>query len=485
MQRIQWKRFFCLFVVAMTIVLPANAFLTTEEAHADTFVHPGILHNATDLARMINNQNIVPWKSALETFETDDKASSSYALQGPYSIVCRKAASVPECSSQNYGNSALENDARAAYYNALLWNVTGNQAHADKAIQILNAWSNTLTSIAGTDAPLASGDNGIFLANAGELLRYSSSGWSSADATKLEDLLVNTFYPHVETVGDANWGGSAMKTLISIAIFTNDQSMFDYTINQFKTNSCASVTRNIIASGQISESGRDQAHALGGLGNLIVVAETAWKQGVDLYSEGDNRLLAGSEYWSNYNLGNQPASYDTTYGRCTMGPWGAISATLAAAPIRCAARAAIFGIRKINFAYVPLTGDRTITARVVSLTNTHSSAKAGVMVRESLSGYASNVYAAIKPSKMIFQSRTAPGAITSAMDTSASGAPYWVRLTRTGNTVTTYHSANGTSWTQTGTAALSASGAAYYGLAVTSHANSILAAAVFDNVSIQ
>jgi hypothetical protein len=140
---------------------------------------------------------------------------------------------------------------------------------------------------------------------------------------------------------------------------------------------------------------------------------------------------------------------------------------------------------QFRFAYIPLKGDRTITARVVSLTNTHSSAKAGVMIRETLLGYGSNVYSAMKPALAVTQYRTAPGAATNSTAGVAVSAPYWVRAARIGSTVTTFISSNGTTWTQTGSYSLSAAGTAYFGLAVTSHVNTALTTATFDNVSIQ
>ena len=41
-----------------------------------------------------------------------------------------------------------------------------------------------------------------------------------------------------------------------------------------------------------------------GLDFLATCAETAWNQGVDLYSAADNRLLKGFEYTAKYNLGH-------------------------------------------------------------------------------------------------------------------------------------------------------------------------------------
>jgi regulation of enolase protein 1 (concanavalin A-like superfamily) len=49
--------------------------------------------------------------------------------------------------------------------------------------------------------------------------------------------------------------------------------------------------------------GRDQGHSYGQLLNLAFCAEVFWKQGVDVYSDMDNRVLAAGEYYARYNLG--------------------------------------------------------------------------------------------------------------------------------------------------------------------------------------
>lgn len=55
--------------------------------------------------------------------------------------------------------------------------------------------------------------------------------------------------------------------------------------------------------GQCQESGRDQQHTVLGLGALSTICEIAWKQGNDLYSAYNNRVLDGYEYTVKYNLG--------------------------------------------------------------------------------------------------------------------------------------------------------------------------------------
>jgi regulation of enolase protein 1 (concanavalin A-like superfamily) len=60
----------------------------------------------------------------------------------------------------------------------------------------------------------------------------------------------------------------------------------------------------------------------------------------------------------------------------------------------------------------------------------------------------------------------------------AGTAPVWLKLTRSGSTVTASVSTDGSSWRVVGSAAMSFSGAIYVGLAVTSHDASALATGV-------
>ena len=66
----------------------------------------------------------------------------------------------------------------------------------------------------------------------------------------------------------------------------------------------------------------------------------------------------------------------------------------------------------------------------------------------------------------------------------AGAAPYWVRLVRSGTTVTAYKSANGTAWTQVGSLSASFPADCYVGLVVASGSNTTLNTSQFSNVSV-
>jgi hypothetical protein len=137
-----------------------------------------------------------------------------------------------------------------------------------------------------------------------------------------------------------------------------------------------------------------------------------------------------------------------------------------------------------RFAYVTASGDCTIVARVISVQNTDPWAKAGVMIRSSLAANAAHAFVAVTPGNGVaFQYRTTTGGSSTSANTTGFSAPYWVKLVRSGNTFTGYRSPNGVTWTQQGTTTIAMGAAVYVGLALTSHNNSSLCAATFDNVT--
>lgn len=144
---------------------------------------------------------------------------------------------------------------------------------------------------------------------------------------------------------------------------------------------------------------------------------------------------------------------------------------------------------QFQFAYSPLTGDGTITARVTSMTNTASWAKAGVMFRNTLDANSAYDFAFMTPTStngVACQYRsTAGGAAAANSNTTGVSVPYWVRLNRSGNTFTAYSSPDGVTWTQLGSAlSISMNSTVYVGLAVGAVNGSALCSATFDNVSV-
>lgn len=267
------------------------------------FTHPGILHSKAELAFIKEklSSGEEPWQSAWAQLRAADSASLTYAPQARTHVVRGAGGDL------DIGSSDMSNDAAAAYAHALQWCLTRQQAHADKAIEILNLWSGTLKSISGHDTKLLIGLDGVSFCNAAELIRHTNDQWTLPDQEKFENMLRNIFYPAIKDfypTANGNWDASMIQTMIAMGIFLDDRAIFNRATTYFLSDKGnGSITKYLNKIGQCQESGRDQVHTQMGLGYLSCACEMAWKQGVDLYSAADNRLALGFEYTAKYNLG--------------------------------------------------------------------------------------------------------------------------------------------------------------------------------------
>ena len=289
---------------------------------AGTFSHPGLLHTEADFARMRANLGAEPWASTWNRLITNSHASLGYTPR-PVEIVYRGYDGV---HPENY--STLFHDAAAAYACALRWKISNNDDYARKAVEIMNAWSSTLTVIRGTtDAALAAGIQGYQFANAAEIMR-TFSGWAAADFTRYQNWMRNVFYVintdflirHNGTEYThywANWDLCQIASIMAIGVLCDDQALVDEAVTYFKNgmgNGCVFKSVYYLHPGylgQWQESGRDQGHATLGIALMGTICEMAWNQGVDLYGWDNNRFLAGAEYVAKSNLIESGTSFYT------------------------------------------------------------------------------------------------------------------------------------------------------------------------------
>jgi uncharacterized repeat protein (TIGR03806 family) len=139
-----------------------------------------------------------------------------------------------------------------------------------------------------------------------------------------------------------------------------------------------------------------------------------------------------------------------------------------------------------HFVFQPIVGNCEIIARVTAVGNTSPWAKAGVMIRETLSPGAKNVMNAMTAQNGAeVQWRSVANDESSYVQGPALQTPAWVRLTRTGDVIRAYHSANGASWTDYGGATIAMSSNILIGMAVTAVDNSALNRSSFDSVTVR
>ncbi|RYD37058.1 MAG: hypothetical protein EOP85_17880, partial [Verrucomicrobiaceae bacterium] len=301
------------------LILVASAGL----AVATPFIHPGGLHTKEDFKRMRDKVAAKerPWIDGWEGLLKDRKAQSSYKASPHRHMASRQRA---------------QDDATAAYLNALRWQISGEKENAECAARILNAWADGVKEVPrGTDQPGLSGIPIGSFALAAEVLR-DYPGWSGGDQKKFKDLLLNHLYPvcHDFLVRHngasdsnywANWDTCNMQAIMAIGVFCDDRAKFDEAVEYFKNGRGMGAIRNAVpflyqdGLGQWQESGRDQAHVMGGMGLLVQMCQMAWNQGVDLYGYDNNRLLAGAEYTAQFTLWKGvPYTYYTNSSRANQ-----------------------------------------------------------------------------------------------------------------------------------------------------------------------
>jgi hypothetical protein len=263
------------------------------------FAHPGMLQSAGDLHRMwegIHGRK-EPIYSGFEKLRDDPHSQLNYQPAGASEEIGR---------NPNVRFGMFDSDCNAAYQCALMGHITGDPAYFHLCARVVDDWATTLKRITGADAVLCAGLGGFKIANAAELLRWSPAGWPPESAERFGRTLREVVLPilfNFAPFANGNWDTAALKTMMAIAIYTDDRELFERVLVYYN-HGCGdgSIANYIYANGQCQESGRDQQHTQLGLAHMGDCCEMAWHQGLDLYGVLDNRLLLGFEYTARYIL---------------------------------------------------------------------------------------------------------------------------------------------------------------------------------------
>ena len=140
---------------------------------------------------------------------------------------------------------------------------------------------------------------------------------------------------------------------------------------------------------------------------------------------------------------------------------------------------------EFRHAFTNLSGDGSITARVATLSDENAWTKAGVMMRDGLTAGAAQASMLVSSGRgLAFQRRTVAGGASASTAGGSGVTPYWVRMSRAGNTFSAFASGDGANWVLIGTDTIPMGSTIAVGLAISSHVDGTLSTATFDNVTV-
>ena len=264
---------------------------------AQAYDHPCIPTTLAELDTIKASLDQEPWKSGFANLSNASTSQLSWPPEGP----CETVSRTPDVNL-NY----WKHDMVAVYNLACMWYLTGNEAYAQKGHDIILSWANTQENFGGHETPLSLGDFAVAYAGGADILRGTWPGWTEADTATVKKYFEKVTWPTTiagyNTIGPANKGMLTVEAGIAVAAFLDDTEKFNHCIDLYRT-SPASGLFNTLPIGEMGETGRDLGHSYGTLMGMAVISEIAWKQGIDLYSDLDNRLLAVGEYYARNSFG--------------------------------------------------------------------------------------------------------------------------------------------------------------------------------------
>jgi Alginate lyase len=309
------------------------------------FAHPGVLVSRAqlDFVRRKVQAGQQPWKDAYDAMLASKYASPAY-LPRPRAVV-----DCPPGNTPGKGCVEEREDAIAAYTDALAWYIGRDGTYARKSAEIMDAWSATIERHASGNAGLQTAWSGSTWARAGEVLRYSYPGWRPLQVNRFGRMLRHVYLPRVEAGSatyNGNWDLAEADATMSIAVFLDDHAAFDRAVDSFRARVPAyfylrsdgplprpprgttiTTRPKLVAywfgqtrfvDGLAQETCRNLTHVGYSIAATAHMAETARHQGLDLYSEVRDRLLATLDLHARYELGD-PAPAWLCGGRVEAG----------------------------------------------------------------------------------------------------------------------------------------------------------------------
>eukprot|EP00047_Mylnosiga_fluctuans_P013723 m.33017 g.33017 ORF g.33017 m.33017 type:complete len:433 (+) comp5061_c0_seq2:3-1301(+) len=294
----------------------------SQEDLLGAFQHPGVVVSGariTAIKQLIANKTEPIFSAYLKALASPS-ALISYVPQGP------PADGVITCGSYDHpdiGCSKEDFDGDAAALQSLLYVLNGTRAYALNTIKILNAYAQGFKKYNNSNAPLQAGWSLDKWSRAAELIKHSDAGWSAQEALAFEEMLYRTHLPLIYpgSPANGNWELSMIEGMFGLAVLSENATLFAHATSLWRQRIPAYIyitsdgpkpvppprgtptwynqsVFNASVNGISQETCRDLGHTQMGLASAINAAETAYVQGVDLFSEMRTRFAATLEFHS-------------------------------------------------------------------------------------------------------------------------------------------------------------------------------------------
>ena len=218
------------------LIFSLCSYVINAQQAKSPFVHPGLTHTLEDLERIKSNVQAgnAPWIDGWNKLCKESDAGPEY-----------KPSAGSTVGGSDGTRQRAYRDAQAAYYNFLRWYVTGNIDHAECAVNIINAWANSIQSPVTGQLFMLSVEPFIRVA---ELLQLYP-GWKDSDIERFKFVAREYFYPPCRDFRNEfgswpGWDAPADSDCLYIGILIDDEAMVTDAIAYYKTGKCGGcVTR--------------------------------------------------------------------------------------------------------------------------------------------------------------------------------------------------------------------------------------------------
>jgi hypothetical protein len=287
------------------------------------FIHPGVLLNRAQLDEIKRRvtAGIEPQKTAFDRLKASTYGSIEYTPHPRAAVECGPY------SKPDLGCKAEQADSEAAYAQALLWVITGNETYAQNAVKIMNGWADILVGgHTNANGPAQAAWCAEVWPRAAEIIRYTYPKWPDREIAKFQNMLRTQYVPSIMggCCENGNKELAMSEALVNIGVFNDDRAVFDLGLRMWRGRTPAYIylasdgpkpveppgcgpalwgnkgyTPDFVE-GLLQETARDSGHANLALAAMVNAAETARQQGVDLYGEQGNRIMAALEYQAQF-----------------------------------------------------------------------------------------------------------------------------------------------------------------------------------------